>query len=94
MKYIIRSIPNFSTSNCVVVQKIATAFKGDKSNGITLLDYSSDKDHNRSVFTLQSAANCLSICFDNLLQAYMRVMVVAIDCIVIFCDRLIPILYP
>lgn len=51
MNRIVECVPNFSEGrDRQKVEKIADAFRGKK--GIKLLDYSSDEDHNRSVFTV------------------------------------------
>ncbi|MCL2177292.1 MAG: glutamate formiminotransferase [Firmicutes bacterium] len=80
--YIIRSIPNFSTSCESVVEKIAQAFKikqdKDMGGAIYILDYSLDKDHNRSVFTIESRASTLEACFSNLTKAYFGVFEIAL----------------
>lgn len=47
---IVECVPNFSEGrNGKVIEKIADAFRVD---GVKLLDYSADVDHNRSVFTV------------------------------------------
>ena len=54
MVKIIESIPNFSEGrNADVIESLAIAAKSVP--GATLLDYSADADHNRSVFTLLGA---------------------------------------
>ena len=51
MARIIECIPNFSEGrNKVVIEKIMDALRN--KDGVKLLDYSSDKDHNRTVVTL------------------------------------------
>lgn len=51
MNRIIECVPNFSEGrNKETVEKIADSFRG--KDGVKLLDYSSDKDHNRSVITV------------------------------------------
>ncbi len=48
---IMECVPNFSEGRDLVkVEKIVDAFRGKE--GVKLLDYSSDKDHNRSVVTV------------------------------------------
>ncbi len=51
MDRIIQCVPNFSEGRDLEkVEKIVDTFRGKK--GVKLLDYSSDKDHNRSVVTV------------------------------------------
>lgn len=51
MEKIIQCVPNFSEGRDLEkLEKILNAFRGKE--GVKLLDYSSDKDHNRSVVTL------------------------------------------
>ena len=51
MKQIFQCVPNFSEGrNLKKLEEILDAFRGKE--GVRLLDYSSDKDHNRSVVTL------------------------------------------
>ncbi len=51
MKQIFQCVPNFSEGRDLQkLEKILDAFRGKE--GVKLLDYSSDKDHNRSVVTL------------------------------------------
>ncbi len=51
MKQIIECVPNYSEGrNLDIVEKIVDCFRGKE--GVKLLDYSSDKDHNRSVVTV------------------------------------------
>ncbi len=51
MNRIMECVPNFSEGRDLnKVEKIADAFRGKE--GVRLLDYSSDKDHNRSVITV------------------------------------------
>lgn len=51
MEFIMETVPNFSEGrNPEVIEKIADCFRGKE--GVKLLDYSADKDHNRSVFTV------------------------------------------
>ena len=51
MNKIIECVPNFSEGrNKQIVEKITDAFRA--KNGVKLLDYSSDTDHNRSVITV------------------------------------------
>ncbi|MDI9520627.1 MAG: glutamate formimidoyltransferase [Bacillota bacterium] len=48
---IIETVPNFSAGrDQSVIEAIADCFRGRE--GVKLLDYSADKDHNRSVFTV------------------------------------------
>jgi glutamate formiminotransferase len=50
-KQIMECVPNFSEGRRLdIVEKIVDAFRGVE--GVRLLDYSSDKDHNRSVVTV------------------------------------------
>ena len=51
IKRIMECVPNFSEGRDLSkVEKIADAFRG--KDGVKLLDYSSDEDHNRSVITV------------------------------------------
>ena len=51
MNQIMECIPNFSEGRDLgKVEKIADAFRGKE--GVKLLDYSTDKDHNRCVITV------------------------------------------
>lgn len=51
MKQIMECVPNFSEGRRLdIVEKIVDAFRGIE--GVRLLDYSSDKDHNRTVVTV------------------------------------------
>lgn len=51
MERIVECVPNFSEGrNKEVIEKIVDSFRG--KDGVKLLDYSSDKDHNRTVVTL------------------------------------------
>ncbi|HHU02569.1 MAG TPA: glutamate formimidoyltransferase [Christensenellaceae bacterium] len=51
LKTIMQCVPNYSEGrNLDIINKIAECFKGKE--GVRLLDYSSDEDHNRSVFTI------------------------------------------
>ena len=51
MNIILETVPNFSEGRDLAnVEQIADCFRGKE--GVKLLDYSSDKDHNRSVFTV------------------------------------------
>lgn len=51
MNQIMECVPNFSEGrNLEVVEKIVDCFRGKE--GVKLLDYSSDKDHNRTVVTV------------------------------------------
>jgi glutamate formiminotransferase len=51
MSKIIECVPNYSVGrDLAVLEKIVDCFRGKE--GIKLLDYSSDKDHNRSVVTV------------------------------------------
>ncbi len=52
---IIEAVPNFSTSNKKILAKIIQAIKKNKT--IKIIDYSSDKDHNRSVITFIGSSN-------------------------------------
>ena len=48
---IMECVPNFSEGRDLAkVEKIVDAFRGKE--GVKLLDYSSDKDHNRTVVTV------------------------------------------
>lgn len=51
MSVILESVPNFSEGRRPeVIERIADCFRGRE--GVKLLDYSADKDHNRSVMTV------------------------------------------
>lgn len=51
LKQIMECVPNFSEGrDAAVIERIVDAFRGRE--GVRLLDYSSDKDHNRSVVTV------------------------------------------
>lgn len=51
MKQIIQCVPNFSEGRDLdKIEKIISAFRG--KNGVKLLDYSNDEDHNRLVVTV------------------------------------------
>ena len=51
IKRIMECVPNFSEGRDLAkVEKIADVFRGKE--GVKLLDYSSDEDHNRSVITV------------------------------------------
>ena len=51
MNRIMECVPNFSEGRDLKkVEKIADAYRGKE--GVRLLDYSSDADHNRSVITV------------------------------------------
>ena len=51
MNQIIECVPNFSEGRDLEkVEKIVDSFRGKE--GVKLLDYTSDKDHNRSVVTV------------------------------------------
>ena len=54
MDIIMETVPNFSEGRQTeTVERIADCFRGKE--GVRLLDYSADKDHNRSVFTVIGA---------------------------------------
>lgn len=54
MEQIIQCVPNFSEGrNRAVMERILDAFRGKE--GVKLLDYSNDEDHNRMVVTLVGA---------------------------------------
>jgi len=58
MSKIIQCVPNFSEGRDLgKLEKILDAFRGKE--GVKLLDYSSDKDHNRSVVTLVGEPDAL-----------------------------------
>ncbi|HBT84496.1 MAG: glutamate formimidoyltransferase [Fermentimonas sp.] len=58
MNKIIECVPNFSEGrNKQIVEKITDAFRA--KNGVKLLDYSSDTDHNRSVITVAGEPEAL-----------------------------------
>lgn len=58
MKQIIQCVPNFSEGrDRDKIEKIIDAFRGKE--GLKLLDYSSDADHNRTVVTLVGEAEAL-----------------------------------
>ncbi len=51
MEKIIECVPNFSEGrNLDTIEKIADSFRG--KDGVKLLDYQTDKDHNRMVVTV------------------------------------------
>lgn len=58
MKKIIECVPNFSTSDIKVVQKLADCFE----NKHILIDVSSDTDHNRTVITSAGAPDIVMSC--------------------------------
>lgn len=69
---IVECVPNFSEGrNGKVIEKIADAFRVD---GVKLLDYSADVDHNRSVFTVageptelaEAVINAVGVAKDNI----------------------------
>lgn len=69
---IVECVPNFSEGrNGKVIEKIADAFRVD---GVKLLDYSTDVDHNRSVFTVvgeptelaEAVINAVGVAKDNI----------------------------
>lgn len=69
---IVECVPNFSEGrNGKVIEKIADAFRVD---GVKLLDYSADVDHNRSVFTVvgeptelaEAMINAVGVAKDNI----------------------------
>ncbi len=69
---IVECVPNFSEGrNEKVIEKIADAFRVD---GVKLLDYSADVDHNRSVFTVageptelaEAVINAVGVAKDNI----------------------------
>lgn len=54
MDIIMETVPNFSEGRQTeTIERIADCFRGKE--GVKLLDYSADKDHNRSVFTVIGA---------------------------------------
>ena len=55
MLKLIQFIPNFSTSNKDIIEGLVNISKSIA--GVTLLDYSADESHNRSVFTLVGDVN-------------------------------------
>ena len=56
MDKIIECIPNFSEGRDLAkVEKIVDCFRGKQ--GVKLLDYTSDADHNRSVVTSSASRN-------------------------------------
>lgn len=58
MNKIIECIPNFSEGrNIEVIEKILDRVRGKE--GVKLLDYSSDKDHNRTVVTFVGSPECV-----------------------------------
>ena len=60
MNRIMETVPNFSEGRRPeVIEKIADCFRGQKD--IKLLDYSADKDHNRSVFTVIGEPEALGL---------------------------------
>lgn len=71
MKVIMESVPNYSAGrDLAVVEAIADCFRGQE--GVRLLDYSADKDHNRSVFTVVGGPQPLK-------QALLRSVQVALE---------------
>ena len=55
---LVECVPNFSEGRDLdKVEKIIDCFRGKE--GVKLLDYSSDKDHNRSVVTLVGAPEAI-----------------------------------
>ncbi|MCL2704304.1 MAG: glutamate formimidoyltransferase [Defluviitaleaceae bacterium] len=64
MSKLVECVPNFSEGrNLDIVEKIASEFRGKE--GVKLLDYSSDKDHNRSVVTVIGAPDAVSAAMVN-----------------------------
>lgn len=58
LKRIMECVPNFSEGrDSEKIEKILDCFRG--KDGVKLLDYSSDKDHNRTVVTLVGEPECL-----------------------------------
>lgn len=56
---LIESVPNFSEGRDLhLLEKLATTM--DKVSGVSLLDYSADYDHNRSVYTLAGSPDSLT----------------------------------
>lgn len=69
---IVECVPNFSEGRDeYVIEKIANAFNAD---GVKLLDYSADVDHNRSVFTVAGRPESLA-------ETVLNAVGVAKDCI-------------
>lgn len=61
MKQIIECVPNFSEGRDLQkIERILDCFRG--KDGVKLLDYTSDKDHNRSVVTVIGEPNSLIDC--------------------------------
>lgn len=59
MRQIMETVPNFSEGrNQEVIEKIAGCFRGREE--VKLLDYSADRDHNRSVFTVIGEPDALA----------------------------------
>ena len=59
MERILECVPNFSEGrDTAKVEKIADCFRNKE--GVVLLDYSSDADHNRSVLTVVGEPEALS----------------------------------
>ena len=51
MKRILECVPNFSEGRDLeIIEKIVDPFR--KTDGVKLLDYQTDEDHNRSVVTV------------------------------------------
>ena len=64
IKRIMECVPNFSEGRDLSkVEKIADAFRG--KDGVKLLDYSSDEDHNRSVITVIGEPEALGKAIDD-----------------------------
>ncbi len=60
MKKIIESVPNFSEGrNLEKIETIVNSFRGKE--GVKLLDYQRDKDHNRLVVTVVGEPDPLKI---------------------------------
>jgi len=58
MQQIMECVPNYSEGrNREIIERITDAFRG--KTGVKLLDYTSDKDHNRSVITVIGAPEAL-----------------------------------
>ncbi len=64
---IVECVPNFSEGRDLEkIEKIISAFRGRE--GVKLLDYSSDKDHNRTVVTVAGEIELLKECIINFME--------------------------
>ena len=71
---IVQCVPNFSEGrNTEIIERIIDTFRGKE--GVKLLDYSSDKDHNRTVVTLVGEPKSLK----EVILSFMSVAIELID---------------